>query len=140
MASEIVLGYDGSAGAKAALPHAVALAAAFKVPLVAVFAYGVNPVGGVVGDVERETEKVGQASLDEATAAAKALDASVTVVQVLAAAAPVEALSKLSEERGARMLVIGGNGHTAMVGTLLGSVGYKLLHHTVTPVLVVHPT
>ena len=61
-------------------------------------------------------------------------------MQVLAAAAPVEALSKLSEERGARILVIGGNGHAAVVGTLLGSVGYKLLHHTVTPVLVVHPT
>jgi len=140
MASEIVLGYDGSDGAKAALPQAVALAAAFKVPLVAVFAYGANPVGGVTGDVERETEKVGQGFLDEAEAAAKQLDANVTVVQVLANATPVEGLSKLAEERGAHILVIGGNGRGAMIGTLLGSVGYKLLHHTSVPVLVVQPS
>ena len=140
MASEIVLGYDGSDGAKAALPQAVALATAFKTQLVVVFAYGANPVGGVIGDVERETEKIGQGFLDEASAAAKNLDAGVNVVQILANAAPVEALSKLAEERGARIVVIGGNGRGPMISTLLGSVGYKLLHHTVTPVLVVQPS
>lgn len=139
MTGEIVLGYDGSPGARAALPQAVALAKAFDVPLVAVFVYGANPVGGVTGDVERETAKIGQRLLAEAADAAKALDPDLQVEPLLVDATPVEGLAGAAEQRGARILVIGGNGRGPMVGTLLGSVGYKLLHHTKVPVLVVQP-
>ena len=52
----VVLGYDGSHGARAALPRAVEVAHAFEVPLVIVFAYGQNPVGGVTGDTRRAVE------------------------------------------------------------------------------------
>jgi nucleotide-binding universal stress UspA family protein len=139
MAGEIVLGYDGSPGAKAALPHAVALAKAFDVPLVAAFAHGVNPIGGVGGDQARQTAKLGEGFLAEATEAAKKIDASVNVDPQLIDATPVEGLAAAAEQRGARMLVIGGNGRGPMVGALLGSVGYKLLHQTAVPVLVVQP-
>jgi len=139
MAGEILLGYDGSDGAKAALPHAVALAKAFDVALVAVFAHGVNPVGGVGGDQSRATAALGEGFLQEATEAAKSVDAGVSVEQLLVDATPVDGLVAAAEQRGARMLVIGGNGHGPMVGALLGSVGYKLLHQTSVPVLVVQP-
>ena len=140
MAGEIVLGYDGSDGAKAALPHAVALAGAFGAPLVAAFAHGVNPVGGVGGEQARETAKLGEGFLNEAADAAKGIDAGITVEEILVNATPVDGLVALAEHRGARMLVIGGNGHGAMMGSLLGSVGYKILHHTSVPVLVVQPS
>jgi len=139
VAGEILLGYDGSDGAKAALPHAVALAKAFGVPLVAAFAYGVNPVGGVGGDQARATEKLGEGFLAEAAAAANAIDAGVTVEPMLVDGTPVEGLVAAAETRGAHILVIGGNGRGPMVGSLLGSVSYKLLHQTSVPVLVVQP-
>jgi nucleotide-binding universal stress UspA family protein len=139
MAGEIVLGYDASDGAKAALPHAVDLARAFGVPLVTAFAYGVNPVGGVGGDQARATEKLGEGFLAEAAAAAKAIDAGVTVEPMLVDGLPVEGLIAAAEQLGARMLVIGGNGRGPMVSSLLGSISYKLLHQTKVPVLVVQP-
>lgn len=139
MSGEIVLGYDGSDGAKAALLQAVDLARAFGVRLVVVFAYGQNPTGGVTGDVKRAVEHVGEAMLTEAREAAAAHDASVVVEPELVDGRPVDALVTVAQQRGARVLVVGGNGHGAVVGSLLGSSTYKVLHHATVPVLVVQP-
>jgi nucleotide-binding universal stress UspA family protein len=139
MAGEIVLGYDGSAGAKAALPQAVDLATAFGVPLVLAFAHGANPVGGVGGDLSRKSAEVGQRFLDEGAALARAADPSVEITGELVNAMPVEGLAGLAEQSSARMIVVGGNGRGPLIGTLLGSTGYKLLNQTLVPVLVVQP-
>jgi nucleotide-binding universal stress UspA family protein len=140
MAGDIVVGYDGSDGAKAALPHAVALARAFGVPLAVVFAYGQNPVGGVTGDVKRAVEAVGEQMLDEARRAVVAIDPDVDVQPEVVDARPVDALVAVVGQREARMLVVGGNGHGSLVGSLLGSSTYKILHHSPVPVLVVQPS
>ncbi len=139
MAGDIVLGYDGSEGARAALPHAVALARAFDVPLAIVFAFGQNPVGGVTGDVRRAVEETGETMLEDARAAAHAVDPAVDVQPELVDGRPVDALVAVSEQRAARVLVVGGNGHGSIVGSLLGSSTYKVLHHATVPVLVVQP-
>lgn len=139
VAGEIVLGYDGSEGAKAALPHSVALAKAFDVPLVIAFAYGANPVGGVIGDIQRETAKLGDQLLAEAADQVKALDSAVKVEPLLVDARPVEGLVEAAGQHQARILVVGGNGRGAVIGALLGSVSYKVLHQTTIPVLVVQP-
>jgi nucleotide-binding universal stress UspA family protein len=139
MAGEIILGYDGSPGAKAALPHAVAFAQAFGTTLVVAFAYGANPVGGRTGDVERATAELGTQFVDEAFAAAKQLDASLDVKTELVDGLAVEGLVALAHHLDARVLVIGGNGRGPLVSTLLGSVSYKLLHQTQVPVMVVQP-
>jgi nucleotide-binding universal stress UspA family protein len=138
MAGDIVLGYDGSEGARAALPHAVALARAFDVPLAIVFAFGQNPVGGVTGDVRRAVEETGESMLEGARAAALAVDPTVDVQAELVDGRPVDALVAVADQRSARMLVVGGNGHGSIVGSLLGSSTYKVLPATV-PVLVVQP-
>jgi nucleotide-binding universal stress UspA family protein len=139
MAGEIILGYDGSEGAKAALPRSVELAKAFGVPLVTAFAYGANPIGGVIGDIQRETAKLGERLLAEAADQVKALDAGVRVEPLLVDARPVEGLVGAADQYQARILVVGGNGRSPVVGTLLGSVSYKVLHQTDIPVLVVQP-
>jgi nucleotide-binding universal stress UspA family protein len=139
MAGDIVLGYDGSDGAQAALPHAVALARAFRVPLAVVFAYGQNPVGGVTGDVKRAVEETGAGLLGAARAAAEAIDAEVEVQPELVDGRPVDALLEVARQRDARMVVVGGNGHGSLVGSLLGSSTYKVLHQSTVPVLVVQP-
>jgi nucleotide-binding universal stress UspA family protein len=139
MAGEIVLGYDGSDGAQAAVPHATAIAAAFGVPLVIVFAYGQNPVGGVTGDVRRAVEEFGERLTGEARAAALATDPGVEVELEMIDARPVDGLVEVVHRRDARLLVVGGNGHGSLVGSLLGSSTYKMLHHSPVPVLVVQP-
>ena len=139
MAGDIVLGYDGSDGARAALPEAVALARAFDVPLALVFAFGQNPVGGVTGDTRRAVEQVGEGLLEDATAAARAIDAAVDAQPELVDGRPVDALVEVCRRRGARVLVVGGNGHGSLVGSLLGSWTYKVLHQSTVPVMVVQP-
>lgn len=139
MTGDIVLGYDGSDGAKAALPHAVAIARAFDAPLAVVFGFGQSPVGGVTGDVKRAVEDLGEHVLAEARAAARAIDPKVDVQPELVDGRAVDALVAVVERRSARMLVVGGNGHGSLVGSLLGSSTYKVLHHSPVPVLVVQP-
>ena len=107
MAGEIVLGYDDSDGAKAALPHAVDLAHAFRTPLILVFAYGQNPVGGVTGDVRRAVEETGERMLQGARAAAVAHDPTVDVLAELVDGRPADALVEASRRHGARILVVG---------------------------------
>ena len=108
-------------------------------PLVLVFAYGQNPVGGVTGDLKRAVEEVGESMLAEARAAATAHNPSVTVEPQLVDGRPVDALVEVADRLGARMLVVGGNGRGSFVGSLLGSSTYKVLHHATVPVLVVQP-
>lgn len=139
MAGDIVLGYDGSDGAKAAIPHAVALARAFGVPLVLGFAHGANPVGGGGGDLARAAGKIGEQFLEEGATLARAVDPDVDVKTALVNALPVEGLLELATQTGARMLVVGGNGRGQLMGSLLGSIDYKILHQTIVPVLVVQP-
>ena len=77
--------------------------------------------------------------LEEARAAAVAVDATVDVQPELVDGRPVDAIVEVARRRGARMLVVGGNGRGPLVGSLLGSSTYKVLHHSPVPVLVVQP-
>ena len=52
MAGDIVLGFDGSEGSKAALPVAIRVAKAFDATLAIVFGYEPNPMGGETRDYE----------------------------------------------------------------------------------------
>ena len=137
--ADIVLGYDGSESSKEALPVAVGLAKDLGATLVIAFAYGTNPVGGGAGDQEREIEKIGEGLLAEAAAAAGAIDASVTVVTEEVNGEAVEGLHALAADRGARMLVIGGDKSGPVWGTIEGGVAYRIVAHSPVPVLVVTP-
>jgi nucleotide-binding universal stress UspA family protein len=137
MAGDIILGYDGSDGSKAALRVAVAVAGAFGAPLTVVFGYEPNPMGGETADYKDQLERIGKDYLAGAVTAAKAIDPSVTVEPIVAALRPVESLLEASIERDARVIVVGGNGERPLMGAILGSVPHKLLHRSTVPVLVV---
>lgn len=137
MPSDVVLGYDGSDGSKAALPVAVSVARAFDAPLAIVFGYEPNPMGGETADYKAQLEKIGQGLLATAVADAGALDAAVAVEPILAPLRPVESLLEAAAERQARVIVVGGTGERPLVGAILGSVPHKLLHRSPVPVLVV---
>jgi|SRR5579864_4716069 len=137
MAGDIILGYDGSDGSKAALRVAVAVAKAFGAPLTLVFGYEPNPMGGETADYKKKLQKIGDDVLATAVEEAKALDPSVAVEPLVAPLRPAESLLEAANERDARVIVVGGNGERPIVGVILGSVPHKLLHRSTVPVLVV---
>ncbi len=135
MASTIVLGYDGSDCAKAALETAVENAKAFGDGIVVAFGAGVYPIGED-SDHLRLVRKMGADWADEALTAIRAAgvtDAETSVVD----ARPAEALLKVAADRDARMIVVGTHGEHPLTGAVLGSVPHKLLHLSKVPVLVV---
>jgi nucleotide-binding universal stress UspA family protein len=137
MAGDIVLGYDGTDGSRAALEVAVTVAKAFDAPLTIVFGYEPNPMGGETADYKKQLEKIGTDMLAVAVADASALDASVRVEPLVVALRPAESLLQAALERRARVIVVGGSGERPIVGAILGSVPHKLLHRSSVPVLVV---
>ena len=137
MAGDIVLGYDGSEGSKAALRVAVTVAKAFNAPLTVVFGYEPNPMGGETADYKKKLQKIGDDMLTTAAKEAKALDPSVAVEPIVAPLRPAESLLEAAAERDARVIVVGGSGERPIVGAILGSVPHKLLHRSTVPVLVV---
>jgi len=137
MAGDIILGYDGSEGSRAALAVAVAVARAFDAPLTVVFGYEPNPMGGETADYKRKLEKIGRDLVDAAAAEVRRLDAAVSVEPLVVALRPAESLIEAAKERDARVIVVGSSGERPIVGAILGSVPHRLLHRAHVPVLVV---
>ena len=136
MGSTIVLGYDGSACANAALNAAVASAKAYGDGIVVAFGAGVSPIGED-SDHLKLVRKMGDDWVEEALSAIRKQgvdDAQAVVVD----ARPAEALLQVASEQDARMIVVGTHGEHPLTGAVLGSVPHKLLHLSKVPVLVVH--
>jgi nucleotide-binding universal stress UspA family protein len=134
--SEIVVGYDGSETAKAALRQAAELATAFGDKVVLVYGYAPHGPGG--GEVEAQREAVrelGEKVTEEGAEIAKA--AKVDYEVELLPEHPAHALMDVADRRSGRMIVVGSHGESPLKGAVLGSTPYKLVHFSNTPVLVV---
>ena len=133
--SAIVVGYDGTAGAHAAVREAARLAPALRAPVIVAFAYHVSPLGGEVTDLAATLHERGEAVLAEALQTLR--EAQVEARGELVEERPAEALAALADAEDAQMIVVGGQGETPLRGALLGSTPYRLLHLSDRPVLVV---
>jgi nucleotide-binding universal stress UspA family protein len=133
----VVLGYDGSPSARAALDAAVEQAAGFGDDLVIVF--GDEPPGRSAGEEFREhrraLEEMGGRSLEEAAGVAR--EAGVAAQTLLVSRKPALALAETARERDARLIVVGTYGEGPLTSAILGSTPHKLLHISETPVLCV---
>jgi nucleotide-binding universal stress UspA family protein len=135
MAGEVIVGYDGSACAKGALSQAVEQARAFGAGLVIAFAFEPPAMGAEMADHRHALEDRGKALTEEAVGlvAGSGVEAKAAVVD----ARPVDGLLALVAEHQARMIVVGTHGELPIMGVVLGSTAYKLLHRSPVPVLVV---
>jgi nucleotide-binding universal stress UspA family protein len=134
----IVVGYDGSEGAKAALVEALALGKALDTSVR--LAFGFEAPAAYVGDAGRQRdaiEAIGTKTLEEGLALAKATDASVEVAAETVAGRPAASLIAMAERDHARMIVVGHHGGGTVRGAIMGSVTFKVLHDAPCPVLVV---
>jgi nucleotide-binding universal stress UspA family protein len=131
----LVVGYDGTDGAQAALRAATELAEELGDGVVAVFAYSIARLGGEVSDYAKAVEEHGRAMLEDARRIAA--DAGVEVDTVLRERESAECLIEVADERDARMIVVGSYGERPLKSALVGSTPTRLLHLSDRPVLVV---
>lgn len=91
--------------------------------------------GGPVGYQKDAIEAIGEERLAEAKAILG--DSTVSVETLPVPELPADAVIDVATERGASLIVIGTRGETPLMGAILGSTAYKLLHRSPIPVLVV---
>ena len=133
--ADIIVGYDGSDGARAALDTAVEVGSKFGDRLVLVFGYHVQKLGGEVLDYAKAVHERAEEAVDHGVNQAQAKG--VEVEPVVIERQPAEALAELAKERGARMIVVGTHGERPLKGAIIGSTSHKLVHLSEVPVLVV---
>ncbi len=134
--SAIVLGYDGSEGARSALPVAIDLCKAFGDRLVVVF--GAAPPGRLGEEWQAHRAAIYEIANREVAAAVTAAgDAGVEVETRIELAHPAEALIAAGTATDARMIVVGTWGEAPLRAALVGAVPTKLLHLADRPVVVV---
>ena len=126
----IVVGFDGSDGAKRALTWAAAEARAHGGTLRAVYAWRPGEFGS-----EEEQVAIAQKRLDEGIAEVLGANPGVSIETV---SEPGHGAKVLLDNAGdAQMLVVGSRGHGGFTGLLLGSVGQHVATHAETPVVVI---
>jgi len=138
----IVVGVDGSAGAKAALRWALDEARLRRTVLRVVHAwtfpyagtgYGILPL--VDETLEKKLDENARALLDQVLTEAGAAATGVEVERVTEEGAPAHVL--LEHADGADLLVVGSRGFGGFKGLLLGSVSQQCVHHARCAVVVV---
>jgi nucleotide-binding universal stress UspA family protein len=138
VSGQLVLGYDGSEGAKAALTEALAVAKALGTSIT--LAFGYEPAAFYAGEPTGQRDKIeeiGTKTLQEGLDLAKKQDPSVEVSAETVAGRPAASLIAIAERDHARMIVVGHHGGGTVRGAIMGSVTFKVLGDAPCPVLVV---
>jgi len=148
----VVVGVDGSDGAKEALRWALAEARLRKAPLRIVHAWTYAYMGVAVGgfgymggfgpnsvieventDLQRAAEELVDHLIGAVAGDVKDVEIERQVIDGSAAEVLVGAVDA------GDLLVVGSRGHGGFSGLLLGSVSQQCVHHAPCPVVVVHP-
>ena len=134
----LIVGIDGSDGARAAVEEAVELAAQLQATVT--FVYALSAPRSFVGDplyqyVISDELEYGRTALAEAADLAEAtgVEAKTEIVEGDA----TEGLLVLARARDADLIVVGSRGLGSIRGALLGSVSRAITKHADPPVLVV---
>jgi nucleotide-binding universal stress UspA family protein len=126
----IVVGFDGSDGAKRALTWAADEARAHGGRLRAVYAWRPGEFGS-----EEEQVAIGKKRIEEGVTEVLGESPGIDLELV---SEPGHAAKVLLDNAGeAQMLVVGSRGHGGFAGLLLGSVGQHVATHAETPVVVI---
>jgi nucleotide-binding universal stress UspA family protein len=138
VSAPIVLGYDASPSANAAMREAIRVAKERGAAVEVVFGYYISPLGGTGGSYREAVSHVGEHALNRAVADIE--DAGVTVTPRLVEGKPADALIAVAEETGSDLIVVGTVGENPISGALLGSVVLRLVQRSKVPLLVVPAT
>jgi nucleotide-binding universal stress UspA family protein len=138
----VLVGYDGSDAANAALQFGVREALSRKVPLIVANIYWEKPWGW---HQQPATDPVITASHRAELMLNDALELSIEehpeleyTIRTIHSLNPAHSL--VEESAHAALTVVGSRGRGGFAGLLLGSVSRTLIHHGAGPVAVIHPT
>ncbi|MEU7633571.1 universal stress protein [Nocardia sp. NPDC049220] len=140
MFQRIVVGYDDSPGARAALRMALELAAVHHSALTVVAVEEHLPhYGPVVGDIEDE-RSVGEAACRRwlGIAAATAERRGIAVRAEIRSGQAARELATSAVEYAADLLILGRSGHSGIWGRFIGSTAEKAARHAACSVLVAY--
>jgi nucleotide-binding universal stress UspA family protein len=140
MLKTIVLGYDDSPSANAALAETIRRAPLLGADVCVVFGYYMSVLGGPAlegesTDFRGQLEKLGSRAVARAVSALEA--AGITVTSRIEEGRPADVLMAVAKELDASTIVVGTVGENPISGALLGSVVLKLVQKSSTPLLVV---
>ncbi len=140
MPEQLVLGYDGSESANAALAETLRLAPLLGASVVVVFGFHVSALGGPITggesrDFRQRLEEVGQHAVLRAVTDLEA--AGIEVEARLVEAKPADAIMQVADEVDASLIVVGTVGENPITGAVLGSVVLRLVQRSSRPLLVV---
>jgi nucleotide-binding universal stress UspA family protein len=138
---DIVVGYDGSKGARHAVEFAAYEAAVHQARLRIVTVWNgassgmaaMTPIA--VPDVAADRRRLAESRLEDAAAIARAIAADVEIELAAIEGSAGPALAQAS--RNARLLVLGSRGHGGMHALFSGSVGHRCALDAHCPVLIV---
>ncbi len=145
----VVVGFDGSPEAAAAVRYAADVAADTSAPLTVITTY--RPISPwILSGADYASHPTDQARPDfEAIARMAARDTAISGLRMARQHHPglpaaqrairgpaADVLSSAAEQAG--LLVLGSRGHGGFAGLLLGSVGHRVIHTSPCPVVVVH--
>jgi nucleotide-binding universal stress UspA family protein len=133
--STIVVGYDASDCARAALSTAIDVAKAFGDDVRVVVAYEVHRLGGEVQDFAAALAERAQQIVKLASDQAAGLGAEIQTEVV--EERPTEALVEVANRVDARLIVVGSRGEGPLRSALVGSTPHKLMQIAERPLLVV---
>jgi nucleotide-binding universal stress UspA family protein len=138
MFKTIVVGLDGSEGARRALPFAVELARRDNAKIVIahveerIIGKGGGPLHAdedqIVADIRRQADEL----------SAEGIDTSVEMRTVMLGG-PAHSIDEIADQVKGDLIVVGTRGNSPVSGLLLGSVTQRLLHLATVPVLAVPP-
>lgn len=131
----IVVGYDGTDGARAALAEASRLAGELGLGLHVVFSYSTGRLGGELRDLDAAVAERAAEVLAEGEELAA--NAGVAVTSGYRREDPAQGLLAAADELDARYIVVGSYGERPIKSALVGATPTRLLHLSERPVLVV---
>jgi nucleotide-binding universal stress UspA family protein len=134
MGLTIVVGYDGSECAKAALDQALGLAGQ-NGKVIITYADAPPRIGASSLVPPEKVVALGKKVTAEALQVAR--ERGVPAEVVLENDRPAEVLLKVAERTGADIIAVGTRGESQLTGLLLGSTPYHLVHRATMPLLVV---
>lgn len=138
MSNPIVIGYDGSEGARRAIEYAGRYLRGQRAVVVTTFFEHWPPaVKGDPAAVDEATRAKAEATASEGAALARAAGFEAEARTVFSAEKPWQAIITLADELDAGLIVVGSHGFNGLRPLVLGSVSHQLGHHAHQPVLAV---
>jgi nucleotide-binding universal stress UspA family protein len=132
----VVLGYDGSDEAKAALDETIRLFTGTGTEVVVVFAYDISPLdGAAVADFKAELDRIADQETTRALEDLEAAGIEATALHV--SGKPADAIIEAALETAARMIVVGSPKRGPLASAVLGPVVLSLAQRSPAPLLVV---